>query len=236
MITVDIKTLDLPDHKRILDIGCGSGRHVAEAHALNNAMVVGVDPNIADLYEARDRLDVHERMQTGGDQSRWYLSSANILCLPFREQSFDLVICSEVLEHIHDYQRSIREIQRVLASDGQLVISVPRRWPEILCRLFSKSYRNTPGGHVRTYIAPHLIKKIESLGLRHTRTHWAHSLHTPFWWLKCLVGPERVDFPLVRLYHTLLVWDMMKHPRLTDCLDRWLNPFMGKSIVLYFSK
>ncbi|HUV76725.1 MAG TPA: SAM-dependent methyltransferase, partial [Desulfobacterales bacterium] len=64
----------------------------------------------------------------------------------------------------------------------------------------------------------------------------AHSLHTPYWWLKCLVGPEREDCRLVNLYHRFLVWDIMRHPWITRFLDRLLNPVMGKSLVVYLTK
>jgi hypothetical protein len=64
----------------------------------------------------------------------------------------------------------------------------------------------------------------------------AHSLHAPFWWLKCLVGPDRKDSSAVNLYHRFLTWDIMKKPRVTGWLEKLLNPVMGKSLVLYFRK
>jgi len=40
----------------------------------------------------------------------------------------------------------------------------------------------------------------------------------------------------VRTYHKLLVWDLLKRPRITQLLERWMNPVMGKSVVMYFRK
>ncbi|MEZ4579478.1 MAG: hypothetical protein R2875_16145 [Desulfobacterales bacterium] len=84
-----------------------------------------------------------------------------------------------------------------------------------------------------------LHKKISSLfesqGLEKRGTHYAHSLHT-YWWLKCLVGPERCDSLPVNLYHRLLSWDIMEKPKITRQMDRLLNPVCGKSLVLYFRK
>jgi hypothetical protein len=68
------------------------------------------------------------------------------------------------------------------------------------------------------------------------RTHYAHSLHTPYWWLKCLLGIERNDLFPVAAYQRFLTWDMMQKPRLTRRVEHWLNPVMGKSVVLYFRK
>jgi hypothetical protein len=73
-------------------------------------------------------------------------------------------------------------------------------------------------------------------GLHPVASHYAHSLHAPYWWLKCLVGPQRNDCKAVNLYHRLLTWDIMAKPKITRRLDRWLNPILGKSLVLYLSK
>lgn len=81
-----------------------------------------------------------------------------------------------------------------------------------------------------------LIKMIESFGVIFFSLHYAHSIHAPFWWLKCLVGPNRTDSELVNLYHRFLVWDLMKKPKLTAFIDKMLNPVCGKSMVLYFKK
>jgi hypothetical protein len=77
---------------------------------------------------------------------------------------------------------------------------------------------------------------METAGCKYWSYHYAHSLHAPYWWLKCLVGPTREDSTLVNLYHRFLVWDMMKKPKLTQFLDHLLNPVIGKSTVLYFKR
>jgi SAM-dependent methyltransferase len=235
MITVDFQYLRLPNPCRILDIGCGSGRHTAAAYDLNSGTVIGADPNIKDLQEARARLDLHAQWnpRKGG---AWSLAAADITRLPFRSSSFDVVICSEVLEHIPAHRQAIQETIRVLKPGCQLVISVPRRWPESICWALSRQYRHTPGGHVRIFKCQNLIRLIQSGGLALWRTHYAHGLHTPFWWLKCLLGLDRHNLWPVATYQRFLTWDIMQKPRLTRCLERWLNPLLGKSVVLYFRK
>ncbi|RJQ86172.1 MAG: class I SAM-dependent methyltransferase [Desulfobacteraceae bacterium] len=234
MITVDFHCLNLPAGSRILDIGCGSGRHVAAAYALERADVIGADPSLQDLKQAQTRMHYHDQLGIHG-KGRWHLTGGDVTSLPFADNSFDLVVCSEVLEHIPDHQRAITEIVRVLKTDRHLVVSVPRRWPEKLCWL-SHAYGHMPGGHIRIYRAADLVQRVQSRGLRHWRTHFAHSLHTPYWWLKCLVGLHHNDFWAVRLYHRFLTWDIMQRPRLTRVLDDILNPLLGKSVVLYFYK
>jgi hypothetical protein len=77
---------------------------------------------------------------------------------------------------------------------------------------------------------------LKRAGLRVWRAHHAHSLHTPFWWLKCLAGPARTDVRVVNLYHRFLTWDLMQKPRITRWVERLLNPVLGKSLVVYCKK
>ena len=77
---------------------------------------------------------------------------------------------------------------------------------------------------------------METAGTTLWGRHYAHSLHTPYWWLKCLLGPAREDVGLVNLYHRFLVWDMMKRPWITRRLENLFNPLLGKSLVLYLKK
>lgn len=235
MITVDFQSLHLRGRCRILDIGCGSGRHTAAACDLNRGSVIGADPNFKDLQEARARLDLHAQWNPG-NIGAWSLAAADITHLPFRNGSFDVVICSEVLEHISAHRQAVQESIRVLKPGCQLVISVPRRWPETICWALSRQYRNTPGGHVRIFNSRSLARLVQSGGLMLWHTHYAHSLHTPFWWLKCLLGLDRRNLWPVAAYQRFLTWDIMQKPRLTRRLDRLLNPLLGKSVVLYFRK
>jgi len=62
----------------------------------------------------------------------WFLSGS-AYSLPFNDNSFDLVVCSEVLEHLHEYKDAIKEISRVLRPGGQFLASVPAELPEKIC-------------------------------------------------------------------------------------------------------
>jgi SAM-dependent methyltransferase len=235
MITADLKRLGLLPGQRLLDIGCGSGRHTCEAYRLQGVVVVGADLNIADLKQARERLEFHDRLGEHGGGC-WYLSTADVRRLPFPDAHFHAVICSEVMEHIPEHHRAADELVRVLKPGGHLVVSVPRYFPERICWALSREYHQANQGHVRIYRKKTLIRMIEHTGLTLYRVHHAHSLHAPYWWLKCLVGPTRTDSVPVNLYHRFLTWDILHHPRLTRQLDRLLNPILGKSLVLYFRK
>ncbi|MBW2480368.1 MAG: methyltransferase domain-containing protein [Deltaproteobacteria bacterium] len=235
MVTVEFDRLTVKPGFKILDIGCGSGRHTCAAYQCRQVTAIGVDLDFDDLKEARSRLQLHDRLGEHGG-GIWALSTADVLSLPFKDSYFDLVICSEVLEHILSHRKAIREIVRVLQPGRDLVVSVPRYWPERICWLLSPEYAGSNGGHVRIFKQKQLISDLTSAGLRMWARHFAHSLHAPFWWLKCLVGPDRTDSSAVDLYHRFLTWDMMKKPRVTGWLDKLLNPVLGKSLVMYFRK
>jgi len=235
MLTVDFKYLAIRPGDRILDVGCGSGRHMAEAYRFPRVTVSGMDRSLEDLVQARERLEFHGRLGEHGGGC-WGLAQADIVALPYADDGFDAVICSEVLEHIADDTRAIREVLRVLRPGGVLAVSVPRLWPETVCWRLSRDYRTEKGGHLRIYHRRRLVQRIQSAGARCFAHHFAHGLHAPFWWLKCLVGFKKNDHLLVRLYHRFLVWDLMARPVVTRGLENLLNPLTGKSDVVYFRK
>ena len=85
----------------------------------------------------------------------------------------------------------------------------------------------------------HGTEQLEDAGLEYVGRDHAHGLHAPYWWLKCAVGVDNDRNPLVRAYHQVLVWDIMRTPRwstLTRAAERVLNPLIGKSMVLYLHK
>ena len=236
MITVDFSRLGIQPGHKILDIGCGSGRHTGGAYEYKDVTVIGADLNFDDLLEAKKRMNYHDQLGEHGGGS-WGLSVSDITLLPFRDNSFDLVICSEVMEHIPEEKKAAAELSRIVRPEGKLVISVPRYLPERICWALSDDYYNANQGHVRIYRKKRLIDLFESSGVKKEGSlHFAHSIHTPYWWLKCLVGPTREDSVPVNIYNRFLTWDIMKKPKITRFIDNLLNPIIGKSVVFYFRK
>jgi SAM-dependent methyltransferase len=234
--TIDLDRLALGKGTTLLDVGCGEGRHTLSAWLRAPIHAVGLDLSARDLATARARQADFSGQAPEGAQVEFLRASA--LAMPFPDASFDVVICSEVLEHIHDYRGVLAEIDRVLRPGGRLAVSVPRAWPERLCWLLSDPYHEAPGGHIRIVDARHLARVIETFGLQARARHGAHALHVPYWWLRCAAGSDEAAdaSALVRSWHRLLVWDLMKAPRTTRTLERLLDPVFGKSVVMYFDK
>ena len=234
--TVNFDTLRLRDEDRILDLGCGEGRHAITAYMLKNVESVGIDLSLDDLQTTKQRFG--EFADPDNTNKSLVISVANGYQLPFADHSFDKVICSEVLEHIPDYKAVLAEIERVLKPGGVFAVSVPRFFPEWVCWQFSDAYHEVEGGHIRIFRASKLRQDVEKFGFVHYNRHHAHSLHVPYWWLKCIFWREEGEdeaYPVKR-YHDFLVWDLMKQPKLTFWLDKLLNPILGKSVVMYFVK
>jgi len=171
----------------------------------------------------------------GGPAAEAATVHGDATAMPFADGEFDRVIAAEVLEHIPADEAAIGEIARVLRPGGLAAVTVPRWWPEKVCWLLSDAYHANEGGHIRIYTRSVLTERLNRAGLQVVGHHYAHALHSPYWWLKCAVGVDR-DVAAVRAYHRMLVWDLMRGPRLTRWSERALNPVLGKSIVLYVRK
>lgn len=235
MLTVDYDRLGIGPGSRVIDVGCGLGRHSYEAYR-RGADVIAFDQNAEELAEVDTMLQAMGAEGQAPASAKAQVVVGDALALPYPDDSFDCVIASEILEHIPDDETAIAELARVLAPGGRLAVSVPRWLPERICWLLSDDYHANEGGHIRIYRADELRTKLTSAGLRYTGSHHAHALHSPFWWLKCAVGVENSDHPAVTAYHKLLVWDMMSRPALTRVAEAALNPLVGKSVALYFEK
>jgi SAM-dependent methyltransferase len=241
VLTVEVARLGLEPGTRLLDVGCGGGRHIRASRHMAGVLGVAVDLGADEVAETHASLELLDKLPaaqggTVAGAGPWGVMRASVYDLPFDDGAFDCVIISEVLEHLHDEREALREMSRVLRPGGMLAVSVPRTVPEALCWALSPQYRNSPGGHLRIYLRSQLLRLIESQGYRVIASHFAHALHSPYWWLRCALGMDNEQIWPVALYHRLLMWDLLQRPALTRWLDAVLNPFIGKSVVVYAVK
>jgi SAM-dependent methyltransferase len=237
VLTVDYDRLGVRPGDRLLDLGCGFGRHAYEA-VRRGADVVACDLARDELAEVRKIYGV---MQTDGETPEGV--AATVACadatrLPFEDGAFDRIIASEVLEHIPEDAAAIGELARVLRPGGSIAVTVPARLAESICWRLSDEYYapKAAGGHVRIYRRTELEGRLQTAGLSPWGHQQAHAIHSPYWWLRCAVGPENDQHAAVRAYHRMLCWDIESQPRVTRLADRLLNPVIGKSLVVYATK
>ena len=237
MLTIRFDRLPITNDTLFLDAGAGFGRHAYEA-ARRGATVVALDYGHDEVTGTRNTFAA---MAMAGEIDSARFGGAirgDATRLPFANESFDCVVTSEVLEHIHDDVAALSELVRVLKPGGTFAATVPSWLPEKINWMLSDEYHApfVVGGHVRIYTADDLRAKISEQGLRISSQHRSHGLHSPYWWLRCAVGPANDSHPLVKPYKKLLEWDIMRAPVVTRALDAALTPMIGKSYVVYADK
>jgi SAM-dependent methyltransferase len=145
---------------RVLDLGCGPGN-----------LLDFLAPH-GDTYGSDFSADAL-RFCAGRGHRR--LFRADFHDLPLKSESFDLVTCIDVLEHLEDDQRAVAELQRILRPAGLLVVSVPAfqvLWGD----------HDTLYGHFRRYRAAEVRALLETAGLRVLKlTYFEPLFFLPLW-------------------------------------------------------
>lgn len=235
MLTVDFERLDLRAGHRVLDMGCGGGRHAFEMMR-RGATVVALDRDFEELEDVRATSGAMHEAGELPDGEPGGPVQGDALHLPFPDGSFDRIVTSEVLEHIPDDEAAMAELVRVLRPGGRIAVTVPTWLPERVCWALSTDYHNTPGGHVRIYRRSELESRLRAAGLDVEGADHAHAFHSPYWWVRCAVGVDNDDAFATKHYHDFLVWELTNRPRWTRLVEGVLNPVLGKSLIVYNNK
>jgi SAM-dependent methyltransferase len=170
-----------PEHARVLDAGCGTGRNLAEYGEPGRAR--GVDPSPSAVAFCRAR---------GIDG----VQQGEIEQLPFDDGAFDLILATDVLEHVDRDDRALAELRRVAAPDARLLVTVPAyRW------LWSQ--HDDSHHHLRRYTAGVLAERARGAGWEPVvRTYFNTVLLPPIALVRLLArrngGGGRTDYQLTR--------------------------------------
>ena len=230
LLTVDLERLDVQPGHRLLDAGCGEGRHCFGS-MYRGATVVGLDLDLDAMREAsrnlRQRGEEHGRMGA--------MLQGDAFHLPFASGTFDRIICSEVMEHVHDYRAAIRELYRVAKPGAKVAITIPTATSEHLYLRLGDEYFESPGGHIRIFRPRDLAEGMAAAGFDTVGCGFAHGFHTPYWVLRSVMHlPDADDSALVRAYREFLI--RATGSPLMAKLERALNFVCPKSIILYGEK
>lgn len=163
--------------KNILDLGCGTGAMISELSGLG-FQVLGLDGSEEALKYCRKRGLVNLKRADFNKS------------LPCQGNTFDTVLCLDVLEHIEDDRGLLLEIKRVLKSDGRLILTVPayqKFW----------TYWDEMVKHKRRYGASSLAKLVRSTGMEMEKVTYFNSFLMPGFlirWLKKYHKDSSSDF------------------------------------------
>lgn len=235
MQTIDFAKLEIFPGARLLDLGCGYGRHSWQAYHYPGVRIVAADLNPLLANANRWMLSgmVSQGIHGGG--------TAHVLCadarkLPFADASFDLAVCSEVMEHVDDHRAAAAELFRVLAPGGRLGVSVPSALPERVCWRLWKGYPEMAEGHIRIYGRGELESLFTGAGFSLYAKARAHGLDTIYWWLRCMGERAPALGFAAKAYKRFLDGHVTRPSALTRALEEAARPLLAKSRVLYFKK
>ena len=219
--------------ERVLDLGCGNGRHTLEA-ARYPVRVVGLDFSRDDLNAARFMYTDLKRKGEAKGHADFILGDAQNL--PFKDGAFDKALCTEVFEHIPDDRRGITEFLRVTKPGAPVAVSVPNYYPELAFWTLSWDYWHSPGGHVRRYKPNEMWRILEGTGMDVHFQRNRHSFQAIYWFLRCVFGLPRESYPPVRTFFRFINWHHARRIKLLERIEATANLVVGKDMILYGRK
>ena len=230
LLTVDLERLDIRPGHRLLDAGCGEGRHCFGAIE-RGATVVGLDLDFDAMRLASKRL-----RKRGAECGRMgAMLQGDAFHLPYADASFDRIICSEVMEHVHDYRAAIRELYRVARPGAKIAITIPTATSEHLYLRLGDEYFESPGGHIRIFRPRDLAEGMAAAGFDAVGCGFAHGFHTPYWLLRSVMHlPDADQSLLVRAYREFLI--RATASKWLGRLEGALNFLCPKSVIVYGEK
>lgn len=181
--------LGLQNNLRVIDIGCGVGSNLRLLQSMSSKLV-GVDSEMYGLIRLRKSL------------SAVPLVNGDLMRLPFKADSVDLILASDVLEHLDEDTIGIREIYRSLKREGKVLFTVPAfrsLW----------GVQDIVGMHKRRYSKKELVTKIEGEGFKILRSSYFNF----FLFFPILIGrriiyllglriesENEINFPLINFF------------------------------------
>lgn len=229
MLTVDFDRLGVREGDIALDAGCGFGRHSLE-FVSRGAQVYSMDMDMDSLRKTRFSL-TEMKKHIRNRNIRYFVHSGDALNLPFKDESFDRIICSEVMEHVRDDDLACRELSRVLKKNGRIAITVPTIFSEQVYDLLTYEYYTSPGGHIRRYHPKELAAIMRRNGLEIYGVGFKHAYHTIWWMIRSVVGLHLNDHPVTKAYHRFLHLGL--YSTVMRKIESFLDYFFPKSVVIY---
>ena len=232
--SIDPALLDIAPDDRVIDLGCGTGRHVLELSKIPSD-IIGADISRDDIRAGRYLLEIMRRRDEVKARVHWLQTAGERL--PFKDGAFDRVICTETLEHVDDEHVLARELARVLKPGGILAVSVPDEYSEKVFWKLSKNYRTHAGGHVRIFGRGEIVRLMRTSGLEPYAVRYRHALETVYWLSHVAFWSDwGKQGPITRAFRNLLDSQRARASGIVTAIDDIGNRILPKSIVVYSRK
>lgn len=232
--SIDPDLMDIGPEDHVIDLGCGTGRHVLELSKIPSN-IIGADISRDDIRAGRYLLEIMRRRDEVQARVHWLQTAGERL--PFKDGAFDRVICTETLEHVDDETVLARELARVLKPGGILAISVPDEYSEKIFWKLSTNYRTHAGGHVRIFKRPEIVNLMRIAGLQPYAVRYRHSLETAYWLSHIAFWSDwGKQGPITSAFRKILDSQRARGSKIITALDDIGNRALPKSIVVYSRK
>jgi ubiquinone/menaquinone biosynthesis C-methylase UbiE len=217
-----IKGVPIQPEQTVIDVGCGDSGFIGFV-AERGAAVILIDRDARRLASTEARVKLSPARGCHAVQS-------DCDPIPLRDGIGDLVICTEVLEHVPDPVKFLNEVIRVAKPGAQLLVSVPdARSEQFVSATAPPQYFQEPN-HVRVFSAQAFEKLILDAGLEIESRQFTGCFWSMFWplsWLTCEPGeglPTDNQHPIV--FHWVKLWQLVqRHPdghRIREALNQLL--------------
>lgn len=170
----EIARLNLRPDAKILDIGTSTGTNLRMLRELGFTNVTGLDASDEAIRFCREK-------------GLGFVQKGDVTALPFADASFDLVLATDIIEHVDDDAQALKEIRRVARPGGFVLITVP-------------AFRSLWGTqddvahHKRRYRKPELTGRIAQAGLSAQRVyHFNFLLFVPIWLARQIIRMARIS-------------------------------------------
>jgi SAM-dependent methyltransferase len=214
----ELRLAGISFESRILDIGTGTGANLRLLRNLQVHTVTSLDS---------DELAIRYCKQKGlGD-----VQQGDICALPFADDSFEMVLATDVIEHVDDDAAALRELARVLKEGGRALITVPA-FPSLW------GLQDIVGHHKRRYRLRALLAKMRAAGLEPQRHYYFnYLLFAPIWLARQVISllgiklnsEAELNSPLLnRILSVVFTADIKTAP--------FLRPPFGVSILAIVTK
>jgi SAM-dependent methyltransferase len=217
LVVDQVGRLPLPADARLLDVGCGTGAIAVALRRFGRVFGVDASPLALERCERRGLTEV-------------VLGSAE--SLPVDDDSVDVIVAADILEHLDDDMAALAEFRRTLKPGGHAVIAVPAYqalWSEHDVALM----------HKRRYVAGELRRRVEQAGLRPVVLTYALSFLLPMALTRLLRrkapasgAPQAQLIPVPALINAALI----RFQRLETALLRWVRLPWGLTVLAVVRK